>query len=156
MKPYAIIGVGNLLLGDEGLGIHAVKELKNHEEIKEKADIYEAGTRAFEVLEYMENRKKAIIVDAFRKGEKSGKIHKYVIKLSELNEDLINNIDVPVTMHDINFLDAIISGKEVYNLPEEIIIYGIEPEKIHISMNLSDNVRKSLKKLIDLIKEELK
>ncbi len=156
MKPYVIIGVGNLLLSDEGLGIHAVKELEKHEDVKEKADIYEAGTRAFEVLEYLENRKKAIIIDAFKKGEKAGKIHKHVIKTSEINEDLINYIEVPVTMHDINFIDAIISGKDVYNLPEEIVVYGIEPENISVGMSLSESVKKSLNDLIRLVKEELK
>ena len=59
-------------------------------------------------------------------------------------------------MHDINFIDAIISGKDVYNLPEEIVVYGIEPENISVGMNLSESVKKSLNDLIRLVKEELK
>ena len=150
MKPYAIVGIGNLLLGDEGLGIHAVRELIKDDEITKKAEVYETGTRAFEVLECIDGKKKAVIIDAFRKGHEAGRIHRHVIKLEDLEI-----ADPPITMHDINFIDALISAKGVYNLPEEIVVYGIEPCEIKVSLELSETVKKSLDKLIKLVKGEL-
>ena len=73
MKPL-ILGVGNILLSDEGVGVRVVQELEKRPEIQPHFDIIDGGTCGMELLDAMANREHLIIVDAVLANKQPGEI----------------------------------------------------------------------------------
>lgn len=71
LGKIAVIGVGNLIMKDDGIGIRIVQELQRIE-LPPNVEVQDADTNAFVALEYMDGKDKAIIVDAYKGGEKAG------------------------------------------------------------------------------------
>ncbi|MEJ2656985.1 MAG: hydrogenase maturation protease, partial [Desulfobacterales bacterium] len=69
-----VLGVGNILLSDEGAGVRAVEELKNRYNFPDTVEIVDGGTVGFELLPYFENRSHILILDAIKTGNKPGTI----------------------------------------------------------------------------------
>ena len=73
MKPL-ILGVGNILLGDEGVGVRIVQALENRSEILPHFDVVDGGTCGMELLDEMANREHIIIIDAVLANKQPGEI----------------------------------------------------------------------------------
>lgn len=143
-----IIGVGNLIMGDEGIGIHVVKELQAENKFSQDVEIIDGGTSSFELQLFIEKSEKIIIIDAIKGKKKPGTIY----KLSP--EKLKRNSSSVTSLHQLNFLHVLeLSKMRGYN--PKVIIYGIEPEKVELSLELSDNIKSMLPKVVKLINEEV-
>jgi hydrogenase maturation protease len=134
-----IIGVGNLLLMDEGIGIHAVKALQ---EIDLPPDIklIDGGTSP-DLIAYTRAGDKIIIIDAARAGGEPGAI--YCFKPEDLAEGKRS-----LVVENLNLMR--LSG----NAPREIVIIGIEPGKIEFGTELSSELEKRLPKIIEIVLKE--
>jgi hydrogenase maturation protease len=150
MKKIAIIGVGNLLQTDDGVGIWVVEELKKHD-LPENIDLVDAATNPMVVLEAMDNKDKAIIIDAFRGDNPPGTMYRW--RLDDENFD-DGETNVEVSLHGVSFLDLLKNGRHAFNLPKEITVIGIEPAVIDTGMELSEELNKRLPDLIKVILEE--
>jgi hydrogenase maturation protease len=151
VKKVAVIGVGNLLMGDDGIGIHVVRELDKLK-LPENIEVYDAMTNSFMVLEYMDGADKAIIVDAYRGDKKPGSIYKF-----RFNPDEHKYTDrMELSLHDVDFIDALNSGRHAYNYPPEIVIIGVEPENVYLSMELSTTLKNAIPRIIKEIFAEIK
>jgi|Deesub1362B_J571_1020462.scaffolds.fasta_scaffold00388_27 hydrogenase maturation protease len=151
MRKIAIVGVGNLLQTDDGVGIWVVEELKK-QKLPDNIEVIDAGTDPMTVLEAIEDKDKAIIVDAFVGGHPPGTI--YRSRIDDFNFDDEESIDI--SLHGVSFLDVLKTSKHAFNLPKEIIIIGIEPAVIDIGMELSEELNRMMPNLIDVIMEEAK
>ncbi len=141
----AVIGIGNILMGDEGVGVAVINELKK---MNVDADIYDCGTMGVDILNTMLEYDKVIVVDAVKGFGKPGDVVK--IDPKEICES--RRI---VSMHDVDFTFLMNMAGKFMDLPE-IVIIGIEVEKIEIGIGLSESVRKAIPKALELIMEELK
>ena len=74
--PVLIVGVGNELLGDEGLGVHVARSLLALKPLPEGVEVIEAGTAFFDVLPDLAGRTRVIIVDAIRMGGEPGAVYR--------------------------------------------------------------------------------
>ncbi len=150
MPKIAIVGVGNLLMGDDGIGVHVIQELQNSE-LPPHVEIYDGMTNAFLVLECIDGKNKAIIIDACRNGGAPGTVYKF--RINPRNPQLKEKVGL--TLHDMDFVDALKSGEHAYNLPKEIVIIGVEPEIIALDLELSPALRKAVPRVMQEIKAEL-
>lgn len=137
-------------MGDDGSGIHVVAALKK-EKLPRNVAVFDCATRAFDVLEYMEGCDRAVIVDAYKKGGAPGSIYRFSFDPSDEVQDNPLNL----SMHDINFLDALKAGKGIYRLPAEIVIIGIEPETIECGSGLSAELTRALPAILIAVKSEI-
>ena len=142
-----VLGVGNPILGDDGVGIHAVRELRKEIDC---ADFEEASVSGLELVEMFRGYEKVIIVDAVKtKDGTPGKIY-------ELKQE-----DIPTlhgaSPHDVDFATALEYGKKFIGKMPEIKIYGIEAGNItDFKESLTPPVEKSLHIVVEKIKNELK
>jgi hydrogenase maturation protease len=144
-----IIGVGNILLKDEGIGIHVVRELVNIG-LPEWISIHECGTSGLNILNYLENTDCAIIVDAVRSGKTPGTVSKFLIDKSRLEE-----VKDMVSMHQIDLLATLSLGSKMMQLPSRIVIVGVEPRDISPGLSLSSEVNKAIPQIIVKVREEI-
>ena len=152
--PIAIIGVGNILCSDEGLGVHVINELKKLE-LPEYVALYDCGTSGIAVLEALDGSKKGIIIDAVSMGGRPGKIYRLTLDDILSMED---NLFKMVSLHQFDLISTLkvaqITG--VYNIPEDIVIIGVEGKNYEFSLDLSDDVKKVIPRVIELVLEEIK
>ncbi len=160
-----ILGVGNLLFGDEGVGIHVIKELedlKNRKKLKlnKGIKVVDGGTAGIDLLPIILSCKKLILIDAVDCGEKAGSIFKFspddICITSSNNHTLLKQDSKRsfISLHQVNIIDVLNVAKKLKKKIPEIVIFGIQPKHIDYSLELSQAVKKNVPKVIDLIIKE--
>lgn len=140
MKPIAIIGVGNYLMADEGVGIHATQKLR--QEFKnDDCDIIDAGVPSMALLHMTQGRKLVIIIDCAEFGGKPGEI--ITFKPEQVKRER-NSI---ISLHGTDLLSTLDVGQSLGLSQPPIWIIGIQPVKVEMSQELSPEVKKSLNEL---------
>jgi hydrogenase maturation protease len=144
----AVIGCGNIAMGDDGIGTHVLNELKKMKLPKE-VELIDAGIRSIDLLPMLENFKKIIIIDSVKGGGKPGTIY----KLTERDLKLQKNI---ISLHELKLEQNLALGKILLGKKfPEVIIFGIEIKKIEFSVEPSEEVKNAIPKVIKLVLREL-
>ena len=149
-----ILGCGNLLMGNDGVGLKVVEALQNTEmECLKNLDIVDAGVCGLDLLNYFDGAKKVIIVDAVLADSPVGSVHRLDGK------DLIKSTEEPLNLvsgHDLTITDVLRIGEHVQTLPE-IVVIGIEIETIvtEATLEITPEVLEGVDEAIRLITEEI-
>ncbi|WP_135667539.1 hydrogenase maturation protease [Halorhabdus rudnickae] len=147
----AVIGVGNAIMGDDGVGEQVIHALQDRsDERTEGVRLYDAGTTGLLALEAMSGCERGIVVDAISADGEPGSIYRY-----EFKDGSFDGESPPVSMHDISFAEGLSAGRKAYDLPGEILVIGVEPARIEMSVELSKAVAKKVPDIVDLILREL-
>lgn len=147
-KKTAILGIGNLLLRDDGIGIHVINELQKHDLAKD-IEIIDGGTSIFDLLNVFMENQKVVIVDSLKGGHSPGTI--YRVSPSELG----NYIQANSSLHDVQIFD-IIKNANLLGYYPEVIIIGVEPKEIFYDMELTKELESEIPNIIDIVKDEIK
>ena len=150
-----IIGVGNLLCQDEGVGIHVIRELERMK-LPPEVEVVDCGSAGLLVLDAMNGATKAIVIDAAKAGGEPGDVLE--MSVEEIMKAGGEKSLKLVSPHQFDLMVALKIGRlsDVYDLPEEIVIIGIEPKSLEFGSELSNEVKRAIPKVIDLIKEHIK
>ncbi|NPV73237.1 MAG: hydrogenase maturation protease [Pelotomaculum sp.] len=147
-KRTVVIGVGNLLFGDEGIGIHAVNELKK-EALPPEVEVIDGGAAGLDLIFMLEGAARAIIIDCTEAEAEPGTIFR--IPVTDL---ALNAPSRAVSLHDISLVEALALAGKLGKLPPTVI-YGVQPGKVTCSTELSEPVKKNLPRLLSLIRQEM-
>jgi hydrogenase maturation protease len=142
-QKIVIVGVGNVLCRDEGVGVHVVESLKEHN-LPDNVKVYDCGTGGLDILEFLEGSDKAIIVDAVRGGMEPGEIYNF--RLDEI--DAKDGETKMLSLHELDLIKAMELGKRAYKIPEEILVIGVEPKNVEVGMELTAEVREAIPRVI--------
>jgi hydrogenase maturation protease len=144
-----ILGIGNLLLSDEGIGVHAAHELMKMD-LPAGVSVVEGGTDGFRLLNVITEADRLIVVDAVRGGAEPGSIYKFDVK------DVRN---VPpgfmTSVHQVGILEVIELSGLVGKTPQTTVI-GIEPVSLEMSMELTPELKDKMPRIIELVLEEVR
>ncbi len=149
-KSVLILGIGNILHKDDGLGVFIVNEIeKSNRDIPEYVEVIDGGVMGYDLLPLMTGREKIVIVDALQADDVPGSIYRFPAKhLTDSNNKF--------SLHEMGvkkIIDMLILTGE----NPEIEIIGIVPEDIHtLEIGISDSVKKSVPKAVELIIEAVK
>ena len=139
----SIVGLGNYLMGDDGIGCELIKNFRK-EKMPSDINLIEAGTAPINYLEEISHSREIIAVDAIKGGEKPGTI--YRLSLEDLKETAVRDL------HGFSLYNVIKISQNMTDFPVKVTIYGIEPKNIYLSLKLTMPVKKSLFKLKKVIK----
>ncbi len=150
-KELLVLGIGNLLMGDEGVGIHVVNHLNENYDLGE-VDILDGGTGGFHLLEYFQKYHQVLIIDATIDGQPPGTI-------SYLKPKFSSDYPPTLTAHDIGLKD-LIDSLFLLNVKTEIFLLTISIPKIDkVSLDISDQIQKAVpvaaEKISKLVKSNL-
>lgn len=136
-KPRILIaGLGNLTLMDDGVGVHAIQELQKNP--PPGAVVAEVGTQVLGALHLFEWADKVLAIDAMQAGGKPGTVYAF-------GTDNVDKGGIQVSLHELNLLAALNFLKD--QVKPEIIIFGVEPEKIDYGLELTPAVAAALPEL---------
>jgi len=147
--PRLILGVGNLLLRDEGVGVHVISALRDRE-LPDDVELWDGGTAAFDLFDTLAGRRQVIIIDAVRAGSEPGTIIRFT------PEDILASREQLTSLHQVGLLETLnVAENLLDSAPQEVIILGIEPKEIDWGLELSAEVEAAVPKVIELVIEEL-
>ena len=144
-----ILGVGNLLLRDEGFGVHAIRSLEESS-FPENIKILDAGTISHQLIPLFHSIDYLIVIDVIEAGDKPGSIFKFS------PDDVKFRSEQKLSLHQISLID-ILQMAELTGAKPKTIIIGIQPKDISSwSLDLSDEIKDAIPRVKDLVFEELK
>ena len=144
-NEIVLLGVGNILLTDEGLGVHVVKDLKESFSFTPAITIVDGGTMGMELLTYMRGMKKILLIDAINGGESPGTVYEFPHK--ELEQYFTEHISV----HEVGMQD-ILRIRAIQEEPlEDAVVIGVEPESLEIGFEPSEVVQQALLEVKDRV-----
>ncbi len=142
-----VIGVGNLLLKDEGIGIHAVQALQELE-LPPDVKLIDGGTSP-DLIAYTRAGDKLIIVDAARAGGEPGTIYRFK------PEDLAAERASLASAHEMGVVENLKLISLTGNEPGEIVIIGIEPGEIEFGTELSPELQQKVPEIVKVVLKEM-
>ncbi|MBI5968198.1 MAG: HyaD/HybD family hydrogenase maturation endopeptidase [Deltaproteobacteria bacterium] len=146
----SVIGLGNILLRDEGIGVHVVEALRKDFDFSQDFRLLDGGTLGLDLLPYVEGTEKILFVDAIDLQKEPG-----TIAIIE-DEEIPSCLKPALSFHEIGLADLLFAAKFVGIKPPKVTLIGIQPEKIEMGLTLSDTLSENFGKLLNTILEKLR
>ncbi len=143
-----VIGLGDVVLSDDGLGVHAVRRLRMRAGIADTVEVIEGGT-AGSLLRHLARARRAIIVDAINAGLPPGAL----VRLE--GKDWANAVSIRMTPHEVALEDLLGAAELTGAWPEELVLLGAQPGSIALGSQPSPAVAARLDALVAAIEAEL-
>ena len=150
-KETIVLGLGNPLMGDEGIGIKLIEMLQSASGDFPEADFVDAGTGGMSLLHLIAGRTKAIIIDCCIMGTEPGTIKQFTPDQVKTVKQLTH-----LSLHEVDIIKVIDLARQLGECPEEIIFIGIEPEIVTQQMELSKIITDRLTQYTETIKPQLR
>ncbi len=149
-KSTVVLGLGNPLMGDEGIGVYLVEQLAKSATQYPSVDFIDAGTGGLAVLHYIEGRRKAVIIDCAYMDEEPGVIRRFTPEDVRTRKVLAHQ-----SLHEADLMRILDLARQLGQAPEQVILFGIQPQRIELGRELSPILSRKTDEYIALIRREL-
>jgi len=146
--PLLVLGLGNVLLADDGVGAAAVTELRDCFEPCDGARVLDGGTLGLSLLPYLDRADIVILVDAIRADAGPGSL----VRLD--GDDVAPAVATRLSPHQIGVADLLDGARWLDRYPARVILLGLVPESIELGVGLTPSVARALPALVARIVEE--
>jgi hydrogenase maturation protease len=126
-----LIGLGNILMRDEGIGVHTIRRFQERYSVPDFVEIVDGGTCGLDLMPVIEGRKKVLIVDAVNFEREPGYIDQLV------NEEIPIRFSTKASLHHLGLLDVLSIVRLADTMPEEICIIGIQPKTLELGLDMT-------------------
>jgi hydrogenase maturation protease len=144
-----ILGVGNLLLSDEGVGVRVIQRLAEVYDLPEGVQILDGGTLGLDLLYYLEGVENLLIIDAVEMGKEPGAL----LRLE--GDDVPSFLSLKMSPHQIGIPDMLFAAKLKDLYPRNVVLWGVQPEMLDTGLELSPAVAAQVDLLVEKAVEEL-
>jgi len=131
-KGVVVLGLGNVLLSDEGIGVHIVRRLAKTHPRSRKVKFIDFGTGGLALLHLIANRKKVVIIDCANMGDTPGTIRRFAADQVKSVKRLAN-----FSLHQLDILRIIEMSKQLGERPDAVIFFGIQPQSLNPGRKLT-------------------
>lgn len=144
-----VLGIGNVLMMDDSVGVRAIEELDKKYRFPEGVELLDGGTSGMELLSYFGGRDHLIIIDALKSGLAPGT----VVRVE--GDDVPARFMTRISPHQLGLSDVLAAATISDQLPRNLVLFGVEPKTVELGLGLSKEVRGSLDKLVLTVIKEL-
>ena len=145
-----ILGVGNVILRDEGFGVRVAEYLDAHYEFPENVQIVDGGTLGIELTQYITGTNKLLVIDSINGGAEPGTLFRFH------NDAVMDHFQEKVSAHEVGIQDVLalltVAGHKI----PEVIVIGAQPYDLEAGVELSDGMQKLLPQVVAQALDELK
>lgn len=145
----AVFGIGNILLSDDGVGVHAVNKLSSEYHFPGYVEIIDGGTKGLDLLPLFENRDRVLIIDAANFDKEPGTID------TVEGDKIPSFLSQKLSVHQIGIPDMLFAAKLMEIMPSEMCLIGIQPLSMETSAEMSDLISGKMGALIGRVLEKL-
>lgn len=146
-----IFGAGNLLLTDEGFGVHFIQYLQQHYCFPEEVELYDGGTLGIMVTHMLEDADQVYLVDVIEAKGNPGDIYRY-----EKDEFMLGRLPIKMSPHQIGIQEVLTLSDLRERCPQKVTLFGVIPASYDAGVELSQLLSEKLPGLAELIVGELK
>ncbi|MFO7785331.1 MAG: hydrogenase maturation protease [Thermodesulfobacteriota bacterium] len=145
-----VVGAGNPLLADEGIGVCVVRELAKRPDLPRGVDVVEAGASPLALVHILSNRRRAVLVDCARMGRAPGELCRFspegVSSLKRLPG---------LSLHEGDLLTSLEIARRIGECPEDVVILGIEPEDTSFGSQVSRRLHGKIEDYVQAVLGEI-
>jgi hydrogenase maturation protease len=142
-QAIVVLGLGNLLRRDEGLGIRALELLRERYRLPEAVQLVDGGTLGLELLSYLEGAQRLLVLDAALTEGPPGTL------LRVAGEEVPRFLGMRTSPHEVGLADLLVVARLRDKEPREVVVLGMQPEAIELGWELSESVAAHLETLVD-------
>lgn len=153
-KPYLVLGIGNLLLKDEGVGVHVVQAIEAQVAAGDLAlpdgvEVCDGGTLGLDLVDLVENRRKVVVVDALDADAAPATVLRFTA------EDLVRRQAADLSLHQVGLFEALALARYLSRAPQEVVIFGIVPKDMSPGLELSAEVAAVVPEVVKRVLAEI-
>ena len=149
-QAIVIIGLGNVLMSDEGIGVRVAQLLHSRVDVLPNVEVIEAGTAGMSILHAIAGRQKVVLVDCAMMKEEPGAMRRFE------PGDVISNKTLPGrSLHEGDLLDILELSSQLGESPPVVVIFGVEPLKTGPGEELSPLLASRLSDYVEIILAEI-
>ena len=146
----AVFGIGNILLSDDGVGVHVINKLNSEYCFPESVELIDGGTKGLDLMPLFEGRDKVLIIDAANFRKEPGTI-------GFIEGDKIPAfLGAKLSVHHIGLPDMLFVARLMNTTPREMCLIGIQPKSMETGTDLSEVVGEKLDAIVESVLEKLK
>ena len=147
-SPILILGIGNILLRDEGVGVRVVEAMQA-KNLSGNVELVDGGTAGLDLLDVVADRRKVVVIDAVQADSEPATVFRF-------SPDEFTHQAIAITsLHQVGLLETLMMAKHLGCAPQQVVIFGIEPKEIGYGLELSAQVAAAVPKVIELVLAEL-
>lgn len=143
-----VMGVGNVLLSDEGLGVQFLNVL-SQEPLPDNVELLEGGTAGLELVHLIKEVDYLIIVDAVNANDEPGAIFRF-----EPEDIRVLPSQFEVSFHQVGILEVLAMANILGTAPKTLI-FGIQPKSLEMGLELTPEIQRALPKVKDFVLQEI-
>jgi hydrogenase maturation protease len=144
-----VIGLGNPLMGDDGLGLVVLDELRSGYSLPRNVELIDGGTWGMNLLPVIEDADELILIDAIDVGATPGTL----VRLE--HERLPRYLATKISPHQVDLRDVLALAELRGTLPPDTVALGLQPESVELRNSLSDVLRRRVDQLARAVVDEL-
>lgn len=145
-----VLGLGNPLMADEGIGVRLVVQLSRLAAERPDVEFLDAGTGGLAVLHHIQGRRKAVFIDCAYMGEEPGAIRRFTSEEVHSSKVLAHQ-----SLHEADLLRILEMSQQLGQAPDEVVIFGIQPQRIEPAMELSPVLEDRMDEYLAVLLKEL-
>ena len=143
-----VLGIGNTILSDEGVGVRAVEAFEARYRLPEGVTAVDGGTSSMELLDELSDLDLLVVFDTIMAGKEPGTI----IRLA--GDDVPVFFRKKLSPHQISLADVLASLELIGHLPREVVVIGVQPVTLELGTELTPTVAAQIPQLIELAAAE--
>lgn len=148
VRPILVLGLGNILLRDEGVGVRVVEAMQDIE-LPPDVELFDGATAGLDLLDVLADRRTVIVIDAVEGDSPPGT----VLRLHP--DDLLPGDGPGVSLHETGLMETLAVARQLGTAPPEVIVFGIRPQEVGYGLTLSPPIAGLVPRIVELIVAEL-
>ncbi|MGO9138972.1 MAG: HyaD/HybD family hydrogenase maturation endopeptidase [Syntrophales bacterium] len=144
-----ILGLGNVLLQDEGFGVHFVRWFENNYRVPENVKIVEGGTLGYGLLDTVCSCDRLLVIDVIKVDEEPGSIYRFT------KEEVDAQMLEPTSAHEVSFHDVLCKAELIDELPECIFLCIVPYKYKDMGLEMTPSIRKKFSAVEKFLLREL-
>lgn len=150
MTPRTLVlGLGNVLLRDEGLGVWVAESLARRFAFPPDVTVLEGGTLGLDLLPRLDGVERLLVIDAVKLGRPPGEI----VRLE--GDEVPAALAVKISPHQVGVQDLLAGARLLGSEPSQVVLWGIEPERLDPGTGFSASVKDALPRMETAVLDEL-
>jgi hydrogenase maturation protease len=146
--PILVLGIGNILLRDEGVGVRVAQRLQGME-LPASVEVVDGGTAGADLLDVLADRKKVVVIDAVDTDIEPGAVLRFG------GDELEPSKGAEVSLHDVGIAETLAMTEMLGCAPESVVFLGVKPADLQPGLVLSERVADSMEHVIELVLAEI-